>query len=87
MYLPKYNNTSLNFLHEVLADRKVLLKQQDVPELTLLKYPETSIKDLFEMVKDDAHIMKHLPSPDMQARLPEKAFAFRVVNALAPGFI
>ena len=48
VFLPTMNGTKLSFMRDVLADKKLHLKQNEVIRLDIPSYQELSLKNLYE---------------------------------------
>ena len=72
--------TKLSFLRDILADKKLHLKQNEVIRLEIPNYQELSVKNLYEDAMKDAELAKYLPNKDqLSNKLPEREFFFGVL--------
>ena len=75
--------TKLSFLRDILADKKLHLKQNEVIRLEVPAYQELSVKNLYEDAMKDAVLSKYLPSKEQLSNsLPEREFFFGVLCTL-----
>ena len=75
--------TKLSFLRDILADKKLHLKQNEVIRLEVPNYQELSVKNLYEDAMRDAVLAKYLPNRDqLSGKLPECEFFFGVLCTL-----
>ena len=72
--------TKLSFLRDILADKKLHLKQNEVIRLEIPNYQELSVKNLYEDAMKDAELSKYLPNKEqLSNKLPEREFFFGVL--------
>ena len=75
--------TKLSFLRDILADKKLHLKQNEVIRLEIPSYQELSVKNLYEDAMRDPALAKYLPSKEqLSNKLPEREFFFGVLCTL-----
>ena len=75
--------TKLSFLRDILSDKKLHLKQNEVIRLEIPSYQELSVKNLYEDAMKDAVLSKYLPNKDqLSNKLPEREFFFGVMCTL-----
>ena len=56
--------TKLSFIREILSDKKLHLKQNEVIRLEIPYYQELSVKKLYEDAMKDSVLSKYLPNKD-----------------------
>jgi hypothetical protein len=54
--------TKLSFLRDVLSEKKLHLKQNEVIRMEIPAYQELSVKNLYEDAMKDEVLSKYLPS-------------------------
>lgn len=64
VYLPSMKGTKLSFLRDILSDKKLHLKQNEVIRLEIPNYQELSVKNLYEDAMKDPVLAKYLPNKD-----------------------
>ena len=75
--------TKLSFLRDILADKKLHLKQNEVIRLEIPSYQELSVKNLYDDAMKDPALAKYLPSKEqLSNKLPEREFFFGVLCTL-----
>ncbi len=62
MFLPSLHGTSLDFMREILSEKKRHLKVNEVIHLEVPNYQELSIKNLYDDALADPELQKYLPS-------------------------
>ena len=73
----------LSFMRDILSDKKLHLKQNEVIRLDIPAYQEISVKNLYEDAMKDAVLSKYLPNKDqLSNKLPEREFFFGVMCTL-----
>ena len=56
--------TKLSFIRDILSDKKLHLKQNEVIRLDIPNYQELSVKNLYEDAMKDPMLSKYLPNKD-----------------------
>jgi hypothetical protein len=56
--------TKLSFIRDILSDKKLHLKQNEVIRLDIPNYQELSVKNLYEDAMRDPILSKYLPNKD-----------------------
>ena len=56
--------TKLSFMRDLLSDKKLHLKQNDVNRMEVPNYQELSVKNLYEDAMKDPILEKYLPTPE-----------------------
>ena len=64
VFLPTMKGTKLSFMRDVLADKKLHLKQNEVIRLDIPAYQELSVKNLYEDAMLDPVLAKYLPTKE-----------------------
>jgi hypothetical protein len=62
VFLPSLHGTSLDFMREILSEKKRHLKVNEVIHLEVPNYQELSIKNLYDDALADPELQKYLPS-------------------------
>lgn len=71
-----------DFLRAIFRGSKKLLKQEEVKKITVPRYDELSVKNIYPMVKEDAEIMIYLPDVLPKGKLPERTYFFNIFNTV-----
>ena len=83
VFLPTMKGTKLSFMRDVLADKKLHLKQNEVIRLDIPGYQELSVKNLYEDAMKDPVLTKYLPTKEqLSNKLPEREFFFGILCTL-----
>ena len=82
-FLPTMKGTKLSFMRDILADKKLHLKQNEVIRLDIPAYQELSVKNLNEDDMKDPVLTKCLPTKEqLSNKLPEREFFFGIMCTL-----
>ena len=71
LYLPPEYMMNKDFLKEVLAEDKFLLKLDEVSRINVPLYDELSVINIWPMMKEDEKIMLYFPSKMAKGRVPD----------------
>ena len=87
LYVPPEKYINKDFLKQVLAEEKQLLSNNDVKAVNVPLYDELSVKKFYPMVLGEKEVMKYLPDPTPDMRLPDRKFFFNILNTLKPEYM
>ena len=62
VFLPSLHGTSVDFMRDILSDKKSHLKANEVIHLEVPSYNEISVKNLYSDALADPILQKYLPS-------------------------
>lgn len=83
VFLPSMQGTKLSFMRDILSDKKLHLKQNEIFHLEVPAYQEISVKNLYDDAMADDLLSKYLPSKEqLSGRLPERDFFFGILCTL-----
>ena len=82
LYVPPDSCTNKDFLREVLAGRKKLLKLSEVKWINTPKYDEISVVNLYPKFKADPEINVYLPTKLPAGKLVDRTYFFNVLNTV-----
>jgi hypothetical protein len=83
VFLPSLHGTSVDFMRDILSERKAHLKANEVVHLEIPCYNEISVKNLYDDALADPELQKYLPSKkQVSNKLPERNFFFGVLCTL-----
>jgi hypothetical protein len=71
----------------VLAGKKHLLKGDELIIYDVRRYAEFSVKNIYEVFKNDARVLSFLPDLKKASKLPDRDWVFAVVCSLKPEFM
>lgn len=75
--------TKLSFLRDLLSDKKLHLKRNEVIFLAVPNYKEISVTNLYDDAMKDPVLNKYLPDKNqLSGKLPEREFFFGVLGTL-----
>jgi hypothetical protein len=88
LFLPSYDGTKLSFVRELLQNKKKALLRADVKMLTVPRYEELSVKNLYDDAMKDEELRLYLPEHDhLSSKLPERDFFFGVLGTVRPEYL
>ena len=76
-----------DFLKEVLAGKKQLMKKSVVQEIKVPRYDELSVKNLYPMFAKDAEMMSYFPSQYPKGKGAPRDYFFNILNTLHPVYL
>ena len=87
LYVPPENFINKDFLKQVMAETKDLLPMARVRTVNVPLYDELSVTKFFPMFQGDEEVMRYLPDPTPDKRLPDRTYFFNVMNTLKPEYM
>ena len=88
--LPSLKATRLQFLQDIMCERKKALKVKDVPARKVPHWPQLAVKIIYPQVANIVPEFLHY-LPDLEGknedRYPERDFYYRALNALYPHIV
>ena len=75
-----------DFLRDILADKKKLMKLADVTPIVVPKYDELSVKALLPQWQVQPDFWIYFPDQLAQHRLPDRVYFFTIMNSLQPAY-
>ena len=76
-----------DFLKDVLAGKKQLLKKAQVQHVEVTRYDELSVKQLWPQFKKDAEMAQFFPDKYSMGKGPPREYFFNVLNTLHPDYL
>ena len=76
-----------DFLKEVLAGQKQLMKKSEVRYVTVPHYDELSVKGLYPMFAKDAEMMSYFPSKYPKGKQAPREYFFNILATLHPDYL
>ena len=76
-----------DWLKDVLAGRKQLLKKSEVQPIKVPFYDELSVKALWPQFKKDAEFLQYFPDKYPQDRGPPRDYFFNVLHTVHPEYL
>lgn len=76
-----------DFLKQVFAEQKTLLKRAELRTIVTPKFAEISVKNIFPKIQADPLLMKYFPDALPKGREPDREYTFNVLNTLRPSYM
>ena len=76
-----------DFLKDVLAGRKSLLKKAAVSQVEVPHYDELAVKRLYPQFKDDKLMMQYFPDKYAAGKCAPRDYFFDVLNMIHPEYL
>ena len=86
-YLPDENVINKDFLKEVLAGKKQLLKKSQYDPITVPHFDELSVRTLWPQLKKDAAFTQYFPTTFPKDKGPPREYFFNILNTLYPDYL
>ena len=86
-YLPDETVMNKDFIKQVFAGEKQLLKKTEVDYVTVPKYEELSVKALYPQFSKDAKFNAYFPDKYAAGKGPPRDYFFNVMNTLHPEYL
>ncbi len=86
-YVPPDSLVNKDFIRDIFAERKNLMKMSAVKSVNVPQFDEISVKSVFLYFKDDPEIMKYTPDFLAALKLPDRVFFFNILNTVHPKYM
>ena len=85
--MPPESLINKDFLKQVLADQKQLIKKQDVSYIEVPHYEELAVKNLYPQFAGDDLFTRYFPDEYPVGKGPPREYFFNVLHTLYPEFL
>ena len=86
-YLPEPSNINKDFLMDVLAGKKLLMKKEDITFVKVPSYDELSVRRLWPQMQEDKKFMLYFPSSFPKDKGPSREYFFNILATLYPDYL
>ena len=86
-YLPPAPTINKDFLKQVLADQKQLIRKEDVSFIEVPHYDELSVKALWPQFVQDDLFARYFPDEYPKDKGPPREYFFNILNTLYPDYL
>jgi hypothetical protein len=76
-----------DFLKLIFADQKKLISLADMRSVTVPKYDELSVKNVYPMIKNNPFLSVHFPDEYPKGRMPDRDYVFNVLHTKQPEYV
>ena len=87
LYLPPDWMLNKDFLKEILAGEKALLRLNQVRRISVPMYDELAVIKLWPMMRSDEKLMQYFPKKLAKGRVPDRDYFFNVVNTFQHDYL
>ena len=87
LYLPPEYMMNKDFLKEVFAEDKALLRLNQVSRINVPLYDELSVANIWPMMKSDEKFMMYFPTKMAKNRVPDREYMFNILNTIQPNYL
>ena len=87
LYLPPDWMLNKDFLKEILANQKALLRLDQVKRISVPQFDELSVIKLWPMLQSDEKLMRYFPKKLAKGRVPDRKYFFNLVNTFQPNYL
>ena len=85
--MPDESVVTKDFLKEVLAGQKQLMKKADVKSVQVPQYDELSVRRLWPEMKKDPIFLSFFPSKYPKDKGPPRDYFFNILNTVKPDYL
>ena len=87
LYVPRDTSINRDFLKQVLAGEKRLLKIADVKYVTVPRFDELSVINLHPKFKEDPKFNVYMPDQMTKGKSIDREYFFNVLNTVHPEYL
>ena len=85
--MPPQGQVTKDFLKQVFAEEKQLLRKAAIKAVEVPRYDELSVKKLWPSMSKDAKLMQFFPNDFAESRGPSRDYFFDILNTLYPDYM
>ena len=85
--MPPIGHINKDFLKQIFAEEKVLLKKQAITTVHVSRYDELSVKALWPSLSKDRKFMAYFPDNYGDAKTPSREYFMNVLNTIYPDYM
>ncbi len=86
-YMPPENQMNKDFLRQVLAEEKQLLKKNQVQYITVAKHDEISVKNLWKELRENKAFSVYFNDSYPEDKAPNRDYFFNIMNTVYPDYL
>ena len=87
LYVPPDTMINKDFLKQVFANEKSLLKMSELRAVHVPKFDELSVKYIYPRIKEDPKVHKYFPDRYPDGRVPDRTYTFNVYHTVYPEYV
>ena len=76
-----------DFMRQILAEEKDLLKMEGLHQINIPKFDELSVKNICSRYMEDVGVMRFMPSRLPKGKYPDREYYFNVLNTVHPDHV
>ena len=76
-----------DFLRDIFANRKRLLKLSQLRAVHVPKYDELCVKNVWSRIQSDDSLRVFFPNKFPKGRQPDRTYVFNVLNTIQPKYV
>ena len=80
--MPPDSNTNKDYLRDILAGEKKLMKMADIKWCNPPRYDEISVANLYPKFANDPAVSVYLPSKLPKGKMVDRAYFFNILNTV-----
>ena len=85
--MPPAGQVNKDFLKQVFAGEKMLLKKKAVTTIEVPHYDELSVRKLWPQYKKDVEFAKYFPDSFQDGKGPARSYFFAILNTIYPDYL
>ena len=87
LYVPPATMINKDFLKQVLANDKKLIKMSALRSINVPKFDEVSVKTIWPLIKQDPEVLVFFPDDYAKGRVPYRKYTFDILNTVRPEYV
>ena len=85
--MPPESLVNKDFLKQVFAEEKKLLKKKAVDPIHVPSYDELSVRAMWPQFKKDKNFVKYFPDSFAESKGPSRKYFFDIMNTVYPEYL
>jgi hypothetical protein len=87
LYVPPAKMVNKDFIKLVLTEEKSMLSLNEVKYVNVPHYDELSVRKFWPMLQEDESVMKYMPNPTVEFKMPDRTYFWNVANTVQTNYV
>ena len=86
-YVPPKSQFTKDFIKDLLANKKSLIKMVDIRMIAVPQYQELGVCKIWKQVNEDEDLMRFFCDSYADGKYPDRTYFYNVLNTVHPSYV
>ena len=86
-YVPPKSQFTKDFIKDLLANKKSLIKMVDIKMIAVPQYQELGVFKIWKQVNEDEDLMRFFCDSYADGKYPDRTYFYNVLNIVHPSYV